>query len=42
MFHFGDQGCQIFCGAIYQNGEIYTNVHKIFKNALKYTKWKEN
>jgi hypothetical protein len=35
-------GCQIFRGTIYQNGVNVPNVHKIYNNALKYTKWPEN
>jgi hypothetical protein len=37
-----EQGCQIFRGTIYQNGENIPNDHKIYQSALKYTKWPEN
>jgi hypothetical protein len=36
------QGCQIFRGTIYQNGENIPNDHKINLSAIKYTKWPEN
>jgi hypothetical protein len=36
------QGCQIFRGKIYQNGENIPNDHKIYQSAINYTKWQEN
>jgi hypothetical protein len=30
-----DQGCQIFLGPKYLNGEKYTNCHKIYQMAIK-------
>jgi hypothetical protein len=44
-----DQGCQIFLGTRYQNGEKYTkwpqnipNDLKIYQMTTKYTKWPQN
>jgi hypothetical protein len=34
-----EQGCQIFRGATYQNGEKYTKKHEIYQISTKYTKW---
>jgi hypothetical protein len=31
------KGCQIFLGTTYQNGEKYTNYHKIYQITTKYT-----
>jgi hypothetical protein len=38
----GDQGCQIFRGSIYQNGENIPNDHKTYQNVIKCNKWPEN
>jgi hypothetical protein len=36
------QGCQIFLGTKYQNGEKYPNDHKICQMAIKYFQWPKN
>jgi hypothetical protein len=36
------QGCQIFRGTTYQNGENLPNDHKIYQMVVKYSKWPQN
>jgi hypothetical protein len=36
------QGCQIFRGTIYQNGENIPNDHKVHQSSINCTKWPEN
>jgi hypothetical protein len=36
------QGCQIFLGATYQDGENIPKDRKIYQLAVKYTKWPQN
>jgi ABC-type uncharacterized transport system fused permease/ATPase subunit len=33
------QGCQIFLGTIYLNKKKYSNNHKIYQMAIRYTTW---
>jgi hypothetical protein len=36
------QGCQIFLGTTYQNGENIQNDYKIYQMAIKYFQWQLN
>jgi hypothetical protein len=36
------QGCQIYLGTKYQNGENIPNCHKIYQVAIKYFPWPLN
>jgi hypothetical protein len=37
--HDKEQGCQIFLGATYQNGENIPNFQEIYQIVTKYIKW---
>jgi hypothetical protein len=37
--HSAPQGCQIFLGKTYQNGENLPTYHNIYQMSIKYTKW---
>jgi hypothetical protein len=39
MSHGREQGCQIFLGPKYQNGENIPEYHKIYRMAIKYFQW---